>query len=64
MATMGSVDVKMAEELAYAGFSQMVRLNRVDVLIYFNLTDPLSTSDVDFQDNILAFTVVRSASQR
>ena len=56
MATIGSVDVKMAQDLANACFAQMGCLGCVNAVVCFDFTISLSTGDIDLQDNILRFT--------
>lgn len=56
MASMGSIDVKVAQELANARLPQMGCLGCVDAVVYFDFTVSLGTGDIDLQGNILRFT--------
>lgn len=64
MATMGSINMKMTQELANARLPQMRCLGGLDAVIYFDFMISLSTGDIDFQDNILRFPLLQYASKQ
>lgn len=59
MAAMGPINVKMTQELSDARFPQMGCLSCVDAVIYFDFMISFSAGDIDLQDNILPFTLIK-----